>query len=164
MGDDADLGGEAGTPPGFQREEIPGDEVAADVTIDRLFRDKLGRMDRWALLNVVKALPRYVDDGEEPLGLAAPMFQKTMGLLAVTDRKLVFLLQRSRPDEELLVDRLVVPFASVESAVMASVVDLKVVTPEREYVFRGKAKQMAEVSALIAEQTGQAQDGSDSSG
>lgn len=163
MGDSPDPDGGAGPPPGFQREQVSKDETV-DVTIDRLFRDKLGRMDRWALLNVVKALPHYVEDGEEPLGLAAPMFEGAMGLFAVTDRRVIFLLQRSRPDEELLVDRLVVPFASVDSAVMASVVDLKVVTPEREYVFRGKAKQMAEVSALIAERTGQAQDASDSSG
>ena len=151
MGDEPDTELE-GPPAGFERAQHTEDEIGVDDATEQRFKDDLGRMDRWALLNVVKALRVYVGDGEQLLRLAAPMFEGTMGLLAVTDRQLVFLLQRSHPDdEELVVDRLQLPYASIESAGLASVVDLEIGTAERQYVFRGKAKQMKEISALIAE-------------
>lgn len=162
MAEDVDRDDESGPPPGFQREEVRGDEIAPDEAVELLFRDKLGRLDRWTLLNVVKALPRYVENGEQLLGLAAPMLEGQMGLLAVTDRQLIFLLQRSHPHEDLVVDRLVLRLASVESAEKPSAVDLEVVTADRTYAFRGKAKQMAEVAAIVAERAPGTMSGSDS--
>jgi hypothetical protein len=163
MGDEPDTKLE-GPPAGFERAQLTEDEIGVDEATEQLFKDDLGRMDRWALLNVVKALQVYVGDGEQLLGLAAPMFDGTMGLLAVTDRQLVFLLQRSHPDdEELVVDRLQLPYASIVSAGLASVVDLEIGTAERQYVFRGKAKQMKEIAGLIAERTPEAAAGSDPS-
>jgi hypothetical protein len=147
---------DSGPPPGFTREQVTVDEEAVDESTPsgQLFKDKLGRMDRWALSNVVKALPRYLGEGEQLLGLAAPMFEHEMGLLAVTDRQLIFLIQRSHPDEPLEFDRLQLPYESVSSAGMATVVDFAVGTAEREYVLRGKAKQMAEVAAIVEGQLG----------
>jgi hypothetical protein len=149
MTDDVD----PGPPPGFERDRLALADDALDEATEKLFKDRLGRMDRWALSNVVKALPHYVAADEQLLGLAAPMFEGEMGLLAVTDRQLVFLVQRSDPDEPLEVDRLQVPYESLLSAGMATVVDLEIVTSERAHLLRGKAKQMAQVASVVAEQS-----------
>jgi hypothetical protein len=151
-----------GPPAGFEREQLSAEARTEDEATERLFREKLGRTDRWALLNVVQALPHFVGDDDELVGLAAPMFEGDMGLLAATERKVIFLLQRSRPDEELVIDRIVLPYPSLKAVEMASVVDLRIVTADREYVLRGKAKQLAEFAALVAERTGESAGGSSS--
>lgn len=133
--------------PAEQLIQVPDEGGPHRETIARLFGE-LRRMDRWAIgERTIKVLPGYLRDEEELVALANVQLERTFGLVALTDSRLLFVSSKEPERQSASVE---LALQSVTSVAEAAAGKLEVSSGERELAFSvGKAAKRRELLEAI---------------